>query len=78
MRLLQAYDHLFTLTSASRNRTVTTDQRIWVWAQPSGRAHTHQLRIAPPSASQRLVCCQDLVDFLARGRVGALVEDRDA
>ena len=52
--------------------------RIWVWARPDGRAHTHQLRIAPPSASQRLVCCQDLVDFLARGRVGALVEDRDA
>ena len=78
MRPLQAYDHLFTLTSASEDRTVTTDQRIWLWAQPIGRAHTHQLGIAPPSASQRLVCCQDLVDFLARGRVGALVEDRDA
>ena len=78
MRPLQAYDHLFTLTSVSVNHAVTTDQRIWVRARPIVRAHTHQLRIAPPSASQRLVCCQDLVDFLARGRVGALVEDRDA
>lgn len=78
MRPLQAYDHLFTLTSVSEVHTVTADQQIWVWAQPIGRAHTHQLGIAPPSASQRLVCCQDLVDFLARGRVGALVEDRDA
>ena len=67
MRPLQAYDHLFTLTSAFEDRTVTTDQPIWVWAQPIGRAHTHQSRIAPLSASQRLVCCQDLVDLLARG-----------
>ena len=77
MRPLQAYDHLFTFTSVSETPTVATDREIWVWAQPLGRAHTHQLRIAPPSASQRLVCCQDLVDFLARGRVGTLVEDRD-
>lgn len=48
MRPLQAYDHLFTLTSVSETRTVSTDQEIWVWAQPIGRAHTHQLRIAPP------------------------------
>ena len=78
MKPLQAYDHLFTFTSVSETHTVTTDREIWVWAQPIGRAHTNQLRIAPPSASQRLVCCQDLVDFLARGRVSALVEDRDA
>ena len=47
MRPLQAYDRLFTLTSVSESGTVTTDQLIWVWAQPTGRAHTHQLRIAP-------------------------------
>ena len=48
MRPLQAYDRLFTLTSVSESRTVTTDQLIWVWARPTGRAHTNQLRIAPP------------------------------
>jgi len=41
MRPLQAYDRLFTLTSVSESRTVTTDQLIWVWARPTGRAHTH-------------------------------------
>ena len=44
---LQAYDHLFTLTSVSKDRSVTADQQIWVWARPIGRAHTHQLRNAP-------------------------------
>ena len=47
MRPLQAYDHLFTLTNVSENRAVTTDQEIWVWAQPIGRAHTHQLGSIP-------------------------------
>jgi len=78
MKPLQAYDHLFTFTSVSETHTVTTDREIWVWAQPIGRAHTHQSRSTPLSASQRLVCCQDLVDLLPRGRVSALVEDRDA
>lgn len=78
MRPLQAYDYLFTVTSASENRAVTTDQRIWVWAQPLGRAHTHQLRGTPPLASQRRVGGQDVGNLLARGRVGALVQDGEA
>ena len=78
MRPLQAYDYLFTVTSASENRAVTTDQRIWVWAQPLGRAHTHQLRGTPPSALQRRVSGQDVGNLLARRRVGALVQDGDA
>lgn len=78
MRPLQAYDHLFTLTSVSEDRTVTADQPIWVWAQPIGRAHTHQLRNAPPSASQRRVGSQHAGNLLTRGRVGALVQDSDA
>lgn len=65
MRPLQAYDYLFTVTSASENRAVTTDQRIWVWAQPLGRAHTHQLKDTPPSASQRRVGGQNADNLLA-------------
>lgn len=40
---LQAYDHLFTLTSQSEERT---KQARWVWARPDGRAHTHSFRDA--------------------------------
>ena len=46
MRPLQEYDHLFTLTSVSEDRTATTDRQIWVWARPIGRAHTHSFRDA--------------------------------
>ena len=72
---LQAYDHLFTLTSQSEERT---KQARWVWAQPNGRAHTHQLRNAPPSASQRPISSQDVGYLVTRGRVGTLVQDGDA
>lgn len=75
---MQVYDHLFVFTSVSEDRTVTTDQPIWVWAQPIGRAHTHQLRNATPSASQRRVGGQHADYLLARGRVGTLVQDGDA
>ena len=36
MRPLQAYDHLFTLTSVSEDRTATTDRQIWVWGGAGG------------------------------------------
>ena len=70
MRPLQAYDHLFIFTSVSEDHTVTTDQPIWVWAQPIGQAHTHQLRNAPPSASQRRIGGQHAGDFLVHASKG--------
>ena len=63
MRPLQAYDHLFIFTSVSEDHTVTTDQ-------PIGQAHTHQLRNAPPSASQRRVGGQHAGDFLVHASKG--------
>ena len=66
MRPLQAYDHLFTLTSVPENRTVTTDQQIWVWARPIGWAHTRSGCVA--GVLGRACQCEQLVICLQSSR----------
>ena len=75
MGRLQAYDHSFTLTSASEEpgnaANVGVGPANWPGPHPPAEERS-------PSASQRRVGGQNAGDLLARGRVRTLVQDRDA